>query len=372
MKLGIIGCGLMGKEVASAAARWFALAEPPVGLEISAVCDVQQEPREWIHRVPTVKLVTSDYLELLASDVDAVYVAVPHSLHEELYLASLAAGKDLLAEKPFGIDVGAAQRITEQVRRSGRFVRCSSEFPFFPIVQRAFEVVTSGALGQIIEVRSAFLHSTDLDPSKPINWKRQASTCGQIGVMGDLGLHVCHVPFRLGFQPKSVYAQLQNLVPERPDGKGGKAVCDTWDNAVLYTVCSFEDQEVPVRFEMKRMAPGEMNTWIFEALGADGGVRVSTKQPKTLEVFERGKEQSWRSMDVGYGSAAFRCITGGIFEFGFPDAILQMLAAFAAEREGKLDGRFGCATPDEAVRSHVLFDAALRSHKNQSVEPVAV
>ncbi len=370
MKLGIIGCGLMGKEIASAAARWFALAAPPGDLEISAVCDVQQEPREWFHRVPTVKLVTSDYRELLASDVDAVYVAVPHSLHEELYSATVEAGKDLLAEKPFGIDVGSAQRIMARVRQSGSFVRCSSEFPYFPIVQRAIQLVNSGALGQIIEVSSAFLHSSDLDPSKPINWKRQASTCGQIGVMGDLGLHVCHVPFRMGFQPKSVYAQLQNLVPERPDGKGGMTVCDTWDNAMLHTVCTLGEQEVPVRFEMKRMAPGEMNTWEFEALGIDGGVRVSTKHPKTLDLFERGKEQSWRSIDVGYGSAAFPCITGGIFEFGFPDAILQMLAAFVAEREGKLNGRFGCATPEEAVRSHALFDAALRSHKQQSVEKV--
>jgi predicted dehydrogenase len=39
-----------------------------------------------------------------------------------------------------------------------------------------------------------------------------------------------------------------------------------------------------------------------------------------------------------------------------------MLAAFAAERAGAHGDRFGCATPDEAVLSHALFDAALRSH----------
>ena len=39
-----------------------------------------------------------------------------------------------------------------------------------------------------------------------------------------------------------------------------------------------------------------------------------------------------------------------------------MWAAFLAERAGKLENRFGCVTPEEAVQSHRLFDAALRSH----------
>jgi hypothetical protein len=39
-----------------------------------------------------------------------------------------------------------------------------------------------------------------------------------------------------------------------------------------------------------------------------------------------------------------------------------MWAAFAAERAGMLGDRFGCVTPDEAVLSHELFEAALRSH----------
>jgi predicted dehydrogenase len=41
-----------------------------------------------------VKLLTADYHELLASpDVDVVYVAVPHNIHETIYLDVLKAGK---------------------------------------------------------------------------------------------------------------------------------------------------------------------------------------------------------------------------------------------------------------------------------------
>lgn len=371
MRVGIIGGGLMGREAASAFGRWFVLDNFPVHAELVAVCDLQEKLLDWFRQVPTVRLLAKDHKELLADpDIDVVYVAVPHNLHESLYLDVLKAGKDLLAEKPFGIDLGAARRIAKAAEESGRFVRCSSEFPFLPGPQRVVQMVKSGKLGRLIEVHSGFLHASDMDPTKPINWKRQVKFCGEIGVMGDLGMHAVHVPFRLGWKPARVYAQLQKIYARRPDGKGGMADCDTWDNATLHTEVVVDGAEVPMRFEMKRLAPGETNTWFVEVLGTEGGIRYSTKEPKTLWIFERQKEQIWQKIDLGF-QTPFTTITGGIFEPGFPDCFLQMWAAFAAERAGKLDGRFGCVTPAEAVLSHELFDAALKSASSRRGEPVA-
>ncbi len=365
-RIGIIGGGLMGREVASALSRWFVLENFPVHAELTAVCDLAEKQREWFRRIPSVKLLTADYHELLASpDVDVVYVAVPHNMHETIYLDVLKAGKDLLAEKPFGIDLKAARAIADAAKSSGQFVRCSSEFPFLPGAQRAYQIAREGKLGKVLEIHSGFHHSSDLDPTKPANWKRQVKTCGAIGVMGDLGMHAVHVPFRLGWNPKRVYAQLQKIYHERPDGKGGMATCDTWDNAMLHTEVEIDGNEVPVRFEMKRLAPSETNTWFIEVLGTDGGVKFSTKEPKTLWTFQRGKEQLWQKTDLGF-NGPFPTITGGIFEPGFPDCFLQMWAAYIAERAGKLDGRFGCVTPEEAVRSHELFEAALKSQETKS------
>jgi len=370
MRLGVIGGGLMGREAASAFGRWFVLEDFPVDVQLVAVCDLQDKLLDWFRRIPSVQLLTKDHRELLASpEVDVVYVAVPHNLHEQLYLDVLNAGKDLLAEKPFGIDLKAAKNIRDLAARSGRFVRCSSEFPFLPGAQRVVQAVRSAKLGKLLEIHSCFWHSSDLDPTKPINWKRQNKFCGEIGVMGDLGMHVVHVPFRLGWKPHRVFAQLQKIYTERPDGKGGTAACDTWDNAILHTDVTIDGAEVPMRLEMKRMAPGETNTWWIEVLGTDGGIRYSTKEPKTLWTFQRAKEQIWQRVDLGY-QMPFQTITGGIFEPGFPDCFLQMWAAFAAERAGALGDRFGCVTPDEAVASHELFAAALRSHQAKTTANV--
>jgi predicted dehydrogenase len=366
VRIGIVGGGLMGREIASVFGRWFALDGFPVAARVTAVCDLQPHLLDWFRAVPTVRLRTTDYRELLkADDVDVVYVAVPHHLHEEVYLAVLAAGKDLLAEKPFGIDLAAAIRIRDEAARLGRFVRVSSEFPFLPGAQRAFQIAREDALGAALSVRSGLLHSSDLDPTKPINWKRQNRFCGEAGVMNDLGLHAIHLPLRLGWTPRSVFSELQKVYTTRPDGKGGTAPCDTWDNATLHTLATVGGRDCPLTLEMKRMAPTETNTWYFEVLGTDKGVRFSTKEPKTFWTFRRDREQWWEKTDLGFGMP-FKTITGGIFEAGFPDILMQMWAAFLAERAGLLGDRFGCATPDEAVLSHRVWAAALASHTNQA------
>ncbi|SHG62460.1 Predicted dehydrogenase [Fodinibius roseus] len=366
-KVGIIGGGLMGKEAASAFGRWFALNDYPVAVELSAVCDLDEEVLGWYEQIPSVQLITSDYEQILASDqVDVVYVALPHHLHEEYYIDILESGKDLLAEKPFGMNLQAAKNIYGAFEASSSFVRCSSEFPFLPGAQRVIAEINSGRMGDIMEIHAGFLHASDLNPQKPINWKRQSQFCGEIGVMGDLGIHVIHIPLRLGWQPRRLYSQLQKVITRRPDGQGGWAESDTWNNATLTTDVNIEGKDIPMTLEMKRLAPGQKNSWYIEVLGTEGGVRYSTKDTKTLWTFRRGEEQAWQQIDLGF-QGPFPTITGGIFEVGFPDYFMQMLAAYFAEREGSLNGRFGCLTPQEALMSHHIFQAALESKRTQSV-----
>ncbi len=229
LNFGIIGGGLMGKEAASAFARWFVLTDFPAKPVLAAVADLNPQILEWYKQIPTVNQLATDYDELLANkEIDVVYVAVPHNLHEQIYIDVLKSGKDLLAEKPFGIDLQAAENIKKVIAETGRFVRCSSEFPFLPGVQKVIAEYKKDSFGKLLSIKSGFHHSSDLDPTKPINWKRINKFCGEIGVMGDLGMHACHVPFRLGMFPTSVYAQLQKIYYQRPDGKGGMASCDTW------------------------------------------------------------------------------------------------------------------------------------------------
>jgi predicted dehydrogenase len=362
----------MGREFASAAARWVHLADLGVRPELTAVCDTDPEALAWYERLDPRPRLVSDYGELLADDsVEAVYCAVPHDLHASIYVACLAAGKHLFGEKPFGIDLAANGEINRAIAaQPGLLVRCSSELPFYPGGQEVWRFIAERRFGRVLEVRSQFLHASDLDPSKPANWKRVAATNGVYDCLGDLGMHALHLPLRAGWGPLNLRAVLSNVVTVRPGPNGEPQPCDTWDNAVL--LCEAEDggHAFPLRVEAKRIAPGETNTWTIEIDGTEGSIAYTTKYPKTLRRMEYrpGGPQEWRVTDLG-SQAAYPTITGAIFEAGFADAVQQMWAAFVDELAHGRDGMhqpFYCATPEEAAATHRIFTAALRSHTERA------
>lgn len=376
IRFGVIGCGLMGKEFASAAARWCHLTTMDSKPEIVAVCDANPATTQWFQdHLPSVEATYTDYKELLANpSVDAIYCAVPHNLHAQLYIDIIESGKHLLGEKPFGIDRDANLQITEAIARNPHvLVRCSSEFPFFPGAQQIVQWVEENRFGKIIEVEAGFWHSSDLDPTKLINWKRRIATNGEYGCMGDLGMHVLHLPMRFGWKPKSVRALLSKIVPERPDGKGQLVPCETWDNAILACDVEQEEQQFPMILSTKRIAPGHANTWFIRIAGTEFSAEFTTKSPKQVAFlpYSPGGIQAWHVMDVPYKSA-YGSITGGIFEFGFSDSILQMWAAFCDELTNReeMSQPFHCATPEEADSSHRVFTAALESSRTGHSIPI--
>lgn len=360
----------MGKEFSSSVSRWcHLLDEGPVPV-ISGICDKNKETWKWYtDNFPGITLMTDDYKVLLQSEeIDAVYCAVPHNLHEQIYIDIIRAKKHLLGEKPFGIDKRANENILKVIKENPDvIVRCSSEFPYFPACQQLIKWLQSGKYGRLIEVRTGFHHSSDMDLNKPINWKRMVEVNGEYGCMGDLGMHTLHIPFRMGWKPESVSADLQKIAESRPDGKGGTVPCKTWDNAVL--TCKCRDPKTGKEFSMvvetKRMAPGATNTWFIEVYGTEGSATFSTHNPKAFNFLTTGgKEQGWTRIDIG-SQSAIPTITGGIFEFGFSDAFQQMIGAFMQEfNDIKSPNAFSNVIPDETHLSHCLFTAALISNSS--------
>jgi predicted dehydrogenase len=131
ISFGVIGAGLMGREFASAAARWCHLLDLDFEPRIVAVSDPNPAALDWFARLSSSpQQLTADYHELLANTaVEAVYCAVPHNLHAEIYTDILKAGKHLLGEKPFGIDLKANQAIIKEIaEHPDVLVRCHRNF----------------------------------------------------------------------------------------------------------------------------------------------------------------------------------------------------------------------------------------------------
>ncbi len=370
IRFGIIGLGLMGKEFASASARWCHLMDDIPIPVIKGICNrSNQSDRKWFtDNFPDIEIVTGDYNELLSGDlIDAVYCAVPHHLHEEYYIKIINAGKHLLGEKPFGIDLRANEKILQVINsHPDIIVRCSSHFAYYPGAKRIIDWIRAKKYGRLMEVKCGFYHSSDMDLNKPMNWKRMIEFNGEYGCMGDLGFHIHLIPVRMGWLPETVFADLQNIATQRPDQSGKLVPCETWDNATV--ICTSRDPETKkpftITFETKRMAPGATNTWSIEIYGTDGSAKFSTHDPKAFFTLEtKGREQGWTRTDIG-AQSFLPTITGNIFETGFSDALLQMTGAFMKEFDKNAEPHsFPCGQPEETLWSHRIMNAALQSWK---------
>jgi predicted dehydrogenase len=110
------------------------------------------------------------YEEMLADpDVDLVYNALPNDLHLPMTVAALEAGKHVLCEKPITLNAEETRELQAAERRTGRVVLEAFSYRFHPQIDRAREIVASGALGEIMTARASFTFL--LDRPEDFRWK---------------------------------------------------------------------------------------------------------------------------------------------------------------------------------------------------------
>jgi len=89
------------------------------------------------------------YEELVADpDVDCVYVATPHPFHKEHALLALRAGKPVLCEKPFTVNLAEAEEVVSEARSRSVFLMEGMWSRCFPAMRKARELAASGAIGK--------------------------------------------------------------------------------------------------------------------------------------------------------------------------------------------------------------------------------
>jgi predicted dehydrogenase len=141
LKIGVIGAGAWGRNHVRTVAG---LAEA----ELAAVCDTDQKVRERLSRQYPGALVTGDVPALLGA-VDAVIVASPATTHAAVAQQVLEAGKPVLVEKPFALNVRDAEAVAKQGAQRGIPVLAGHLLVYHPAVQRLRELVQTGELGKV-------------------------------------------------------------------------------------------------------------------------------------------------------------------------------------------------------------------------------
>jgi predicted dehydrogenase len=152
VRLGLIGCGGRGRQVMG---NFLPLA----GVRVVAVCDVHSgrraQAREQACRPGGSRVLTyHDYRELLANrDIDAVIVATNGHWHALPTIDACRAGKDVYVEKPLATSIAEGRACVRAARRHNRIVQIGTQQRSWEHYQRAVEIIRSGRLGEVSEVK---------------------------------------------------------------------------------------------------------------------------------------------------------------------------------------------------------------------------
>src|SRR5215207_7749445 len=112
MRIGIVGCGLIGAKRAAAAKNH----------QIVVVCDRDKTRADALAR-QTGALALTDWREAVKLDLDAVVVATTHDQLAGISLGAVEAGKHVLVEKPAGRNVDEVRPVATAAKKNSRIVK---------------------------------------------------------------------------------------------------------------------------------------------------------------------------------------------------------------------------------------------------------
>jgi xylose dehydrogenase (NAD/NADP) len=210
------------------------------------------------------------YEELLADpDLDAVYVALPNVFHVEWSIRALEAGKHVLCEKPLSRDPAEVERAFDAAERAGRILMEGFMYRHHPQMRKLEELVSDGAIGELLAVRSAFTFV--LDRPADVRWTPELGG----GSLLDVGCYCVSGSRLLAGEPEVVYAE-QRLGETGVDVHFA-AMMRFPDDVLAYFDCGFDAPQQgsleAVGSEGSILVPDPwiIDTWGLE-LRRDGGV----------------------------------------------------------------------------------------------------
>ena len=123
------------------------------------------------------------------SDVDAVDICAPNSMHAELAIAAAEAGKHVLVEKPMATTVAEADAMLDAAARAGVVLMTAHNLRFAAPYAAAAQAVAHGRIGEVVGARVAMGHGGPEGWTRDAGWFRDPALSGG-GALLDLGIHV--------------------------------------------------------------------------------------------------------------------------------------------------------------------------------------
>jgi predicted dehydrogenase len=321
VRIGLVGAGAIAQ-----------LTHLPVlskmrGVKLVAICDNDRaKARALADRfdIPDTYTDIEDLLE--ADDLAAVVVATPNHLHEPHVLSALAAGMDVLCERPLALNAKGVERSVAAAGRASRKVLVANNYRFRSDVQALSAFLRGGELGKLTGIRAGAYYLRRGEQG----WRLRRAESGG-GAFFDYGIPLLDLALWMADFPEA-----ERVVAHMDRGTGKNAV----EDAMLVQLnCA---NGTSFNFDVLGSYVGEEERWWFETLSTRGSARLAP-----LRVV---KELHGRPTDVSPRGAAAR-------ESAFIQSYRAELAHFVAVLAGDAEYE----PPTDQVTLHRIVEAIYRS-----------
>ena len=263
---------------------------------------------------------------------EVVAIMTPNDSHFALANAALAAGFDVICDKPMTNTVDEAERLHAAVQASGRVFCLTHNYSGYPMVRQARGMVEAGDLGTIRLIQVEYVqggNAREVDPPPEKSWRHNPFKGGPSLVMGDIGTHAHQLlRFVTGLDVAEVAAEVGAIVP-------GRVVHD-YAGALLHL-----NNGARGAFWVTQAAAGVENSLAIRVCGTKGSLEWNQEIPQRL-VFKPIDSPAQVRTPNGPGSLPLTARSTRIVKGhpeGFPEAFANLYSdaaeAIAARRVGQ-------------------------------------
>ncbi len=362
--IGLIGTGFMGKAHAFAYRAALAAFPDIPAPRLEMIADVDEALAAKAAHQYGFAHSTGDWRKLVTDPrIDVVSITTPNTLHKEMTLAAIAAGKHVHCEKPLSPTLADSRLMVEAAEKAGVVTQVGFNYIKNPLLKLARDMVAAGELGEITGFRG--IHAEDYmhDPESPYSWR--IDPVGGPGVIADLGSHIIGMARFLLGPIAEVSADVRTVITSRPVSRGAKERKDVRVDDVARILVNFA-RGCGGTIEANWIATGRKMQLGFELTGEKGSLVFSQERLNELQFYKAGADSrtnGYVRIEAGpqhppYGQF---CVAGG-HQLGFNDLktieMGEFLQAVATRKVAGPDFR-------EAYEIQKVVEAAIASSKTR-------
>lgn len=244
-------------------------------------------------------------------EVDLVDICLPDHLHYPVAKAALLAGKHVYCEKPFTANALEAAELAELAQAKKAVTRVGHNFPKNPAHDRAYEIIRSGEIGDIVLFRASMHVDVLADPDAPFMWRCDGDLA-PTGAVGDIASHVFSFIHRLIGPIDELIADVATTTPTRRfvSGFGYGVTAPTEGSTQTRAVTNPDLVSLLCRFsgggrgviDVSRVATGRRFLQNYEIYGTKGALEFRFDEVNRLRFYSNAdpaNRQGYRTIDVG-------------------------------------------------------------------------